>query len=71
METNTEILSKKNTLAFQQAIKDQNEQISLLKEQVKNLIQTIQTLNARLDSLEQVNRVQKATIFGHGPSVKE
>lgn len=71
METNAEILSKKNTLAFQQAIKAQNEEISALKEQVKNLLSTVHTLTARLDSLEQVNRVQKATIFGHGPSVKE
>jgi prefoldin subunit 5 len=69
--THDEIISKKNTLAFQQTLKDQAALISALQEQLQSLTSTVNTLMLRLDSLQQVNHVQKAMMFGHGPSSRD
>lgn len=63
-------VDKKNTAAVTQALEDIRKMQYEQQEKINGLMSTLSTLNQRMLELEQLVRVQKAMMFGNGPSVR-
>lgn len=63
-------LSRKNTTAFQQAIQRLQDTVDAQAKTIHSLQSTVQTLSAKLDSIELLTRIQKAQLTGTGPTVR-
>jgi esterase/lipase len=70
MEPSNEV-NKKNTIAIQQELKRLADQAYEQQKRIDGLLATISTLFDRINKLELIIQIQKATMIGHGPSVKE
>ncbi len=66
----TDELTRRNTVAFQQAIEELRSIASAQHDQLQHLRATVTTLLQRITQLEQLVTAQTAKTFGHGPSVK-
>jgi 4-diphosphocytidyl-2C-methyl-D-erythritol kinase len=67
----TQLLSRRNTIALQQALQRLQDKVDVQEKTIHGLQATIQTLSARLDSIELMTRVQKAMLSGTGPTVRD
>jgi hypothetical protein len=63
-------VDKKNTAAVTQALEDIRKMQYEQQEKINGLLATLSTINQRMLDLEQMVRVQKAMMFGNGPSVR-
>lgn len=65
-----ELVGRRNTIAFEQALRDVRADVSKLAEAVRLLTESAGALVGRMAELERVNLLQKAQSTGHGPSVR-
>ena len=63
-------ISKRNAETIEQVVRDQNEKIAALHKRVDGSNATIASLTSKVESLERMVTIFKATSTGHGPSVK-
>lgn len=63
-------VNKKNTVAVEQALKAQSEQISGLVDTVRQLQNLVGTLQAQVQNLQNESNLLKARLAGSGPSVR-
>lgn len=64
------LVDKKNRDAVEQALKDIYLKIEEETKKINGLLNTISTLEKRINELENMVRIHKAMSFGTGPSVK-
>jgi len=67
---NDVILNRKNTLAFDEAIKRLYASMQVKEEQIIGLQNTIASMANRLTLLEQALMIQRVMAMGHGASVQ-
>lgn len=63
-------LNKRNTETVEQVLKKMSTQILEQEIRISGLLGSISNALARIETLEKVILLQKASSFGHGPSVK-
>jgi hypothetical protein len=69
-DSNERVLSKKNTLALEEAIKQLNVKMQEKEDKILGLQNTVASLTNRLDLLEQALMIQRVMAMGHGASVR-
>lgn len=63
-----QILNKRNTASVQQSIDQLSQKIYDQDAKINGLLQTITTLNERVNALEQLTKLQKVLLTGRGPT---
>lgn len=63
-------VNHKNTIAFEQALKDITIRMNDLQIQVNSMTSAISGVNERITSLENQLNIYRASSFGTGPSIK-
>lgn len=66
-----DIIAKRNTETFQQALKDVTAKMFEQQKQIDNLHNSLSTVYERMNQLEQKLIIQKVQLTGLGPSVKQ
>ena len=69
-EIKLQTVKERNTIAFEQAIRDTNKKLHEVMEVVALQQNAIGTLLTRMAELEQKINIQKVQLMGLGPSVK-
>ena len=67
-EETQQLLNKRNTASVEQSLKQVFELLSEQNLKIIGLQNTIATLNQKVIELENLTRIQKARLTGHGPS---
>lgn len=71
LDKDTEVLlNRKNTNAVQQTLQHLSDKVYEQHQRIDGLMATISTLADKINKLELMIQIHKATTFGHGPSVK-
>jgi prefoldin subunit 5 len=70
MNNMDDFISKKNTAAFQEAIKILQTNMHEQEKRINSLQLAIAALTEKLTATEQMLQIQKVISMGHGPSVK-